>query len=199
MHLFGRHTNRQIHALTQNIGKTKVEIMAQRCRDINPRIEIIPLNRFYEDKTAGELLGDGYDYLLDCIDHITNKIHLIQSCKDRNIPIISAMGAANKVDPTKITITDLSKTSKCRLAKIIRKLLRKRGIETGVKVVYSTEEFRPLDNEKSAHDENCVYSNKEENKQPCLSSNVILGSSSYIPPIFGMMMAGEVIRTLSKC
>jgi tRNA threonylcarbamoyladenosine dehydratase len=191
-------TNRQIHALKGNIGKAKVEVMAKRCRDINPDATIIALNRFYEESTSQELLGDGYDYILDCIDHITNKLLLIQKCKELGFPIISAMGAANKIDPTKITVEDLSKTSKCRLAKIVRKLLRKRGIETGIKVVYSTEEFRPLNNKSNPCADNCVCPNKDDQKWSCDDRKVILGSSSYIPPIFGMMMAGEVIRTLTE-
>ncbi len=189
--------NRQIHALNNTVGQQKVEAMAERCRQINPRAEVVALHRFYEQSVSDELLGPGYDYVLDCIDHITAKLHLIQSCVERGLPIISSMGAANKLDPSLIGVADIAKTEKCRLARIIRKELRKRGISKGVQVVYSTEEFRPLSDETAICAENCVCPNKEEQKWACTDRRVILGSSSYIPPIFGLTMAGEVIRRLS--
>lgn len=188
--------NRQIHALDGTIGRSKVEAMAERCRAINPQAEIIPLHKFYDAKTSEELLAPGFDYVLDCIDHITAKLHLLQNCYERGLPIIASMGAANKLDPTQLEVADLSKTKKCRLARIIRKELRKRGIEKGIKVVYSTEEFRPLSNETAVCAENCVCPNKEEQKWSCDDRRVILGSSSYIPPLFGLTMAGEVLRAL---
>ena len=188
--------NRQIHAMDGTIGQAKVEAMAQRCRAINPQAEIIPIHRFYEAVVSDELLAPGYDYVLDCIDHITAKLHLLQSCHQRDLPIIASMGAANKLDPTLIEVADLAKTKKCRLARIIRKELRKRGIEKGIKVVYSTEEFRPLSDETSVCAENCICPNKQEQQWSCDDRRVILGSSSYIPPLFGLTMAGEVIRAL---
>jgi tRNA threonylcarbamoyladenosine dehydratase len=189
--------NRQIHALNSTLGQKKVEAMAERCRQINPAAEVLPLHRFYEATASDELLGSGYDYVLDCIDHITAKLHLIESCLLRKVSVISSMGAANKVDPTLITVSDISKTEKCRLARIIRRELRKRGISKGVQVVYSTEEFRPLSDETAVCAENCVCPNKEEQRWSCEDRRVILGSSSYIPPIFGLTMAGQVIRNLS--
>jgi len=170
--------------------------MAERCRAINPDLQVEPLKMFYEASVSDELLGRGYDYVLDCIDHITAKLHLIQSCKERNLPIIASMGAANKFDPTQLAVADLADTTKCRLARIIRKELRKRGIERGVKVVYSTEEFRSLSHETAVCEENCVCPNKEDQQWSCDDRRVILGSSSYIPPMFGLTMAGEVIREL---
>lgn len=173
--------NRQIHALDGTVGRAKVQVMAERCRAINPAIRVEPLQEFYGQETAEVLLGRGFDQVLDCIDHITSKLHLIQRCKERGLPIISSMGAANKLDPTKVVVADLFQTQKCRLARILRKELRKRGIESGVPVVYSTEEFPPLSE-----------SGAEERGR-----RVTLGSSSYIPPIFGLTMAGEVIRALA--
>ncbi len=190
--------NRQIHALNSTIGHKKVEAMAERCRLINPQLEVEARHCFYEARTSEELLGAGYNYVLDCIDHITAKLHLIESCVQRKLPIISSMGAANKLDPTLIEVADIGKTEKCRLARIIRKELRKRGISKGVPVVYSTEEFRPLSDETAVCAENCVCPNKDEQKWTCTDRRVILGSSSYIPPIFGLTMAGEVIRSLSE-
>lgn len=188
--------NRQIHALNGTIGQAKVAAMAERCRAINPQAEIIPIHRFYEVSASAELLAPGYDYVLDCIDHITAKLHLLQSCVERQLPVIASMGAANKLDPTRLAVADLTDTKKCRLARIIRKELRKRGVERGIKVVYSTEEFRPLSDETAVCAEHCVCPNKEQQRWSCDDRRVILGSSSYIPPLFGLTMAGEVIRAL---
>ena len=188
--------NRQIHALDGSIGRPKVDVMADRCRAINPNAQIIAHKRFYDAEASDELLADGYDYVLDCIDHITAKLHLIQTCHLRGLPIIASMGAANKLDPTLIKVADLADTTKCRLARIMRRELRKRGIERGVRVVYSTEEFRPLGNETVICAENCVCPNKDDQQWSCDDRRVILGSSSYIPPLFGLTMAGTVIREL---
>lgn len=188
--------NRQLHALDGVIGQDKVQVMAERCLKINPKLKVEAIKAFYEADNASELLGRGFDFVLDCIDHITSKLHLIQSCRERGIPIISSMGAANKIDPTKIAVADLFHTQKCRLARIIRKELRRRGITSEVPVVYSTEEFRPLGDESSVCAENCICPHREEQRWSCTDRRVILGSSSYIPPLFGLTMAGEVIRTL---
>ncbi|MBD1400395.1 tRNA threonylcarbamoyladenosine dehydratase [Pelovirga terrestris] len=188
--------NRQIHALDSTIGRSKVEVMAERCHQINPACRIIPRHAFYQAATAPELLPAGYDYVLDCIDHITAKLHLIENCVKQRISVISSMGAANKLDPTQITVADISATEKCRLARIIRKELRRRGIDQGVQVVYSTEEFRPLSDEAHICADNCICPNREEQRWSCSDRRVILGSSSYIPPIFGLTMAGVVVQTL---
>ncbi len=188
--------NRQIHALDGTVGRAKVQVMAERCRSINPQIEVEPVKAFFSAENAEELLGRDYDYVLDCIDHITAKLHLIQSCKERGLPIIASMGAANKLDPTKIAVADLFHTQKCRLARIIRKELRRRGVTSKVRVVYSTEEFRPLGEQAAACAENCICPNQDDHQWRCTDRRVILGSSSYIPPIFGLTMAGEVIRSL---
>ncbi len=170
--------NRQIQALDTTVGQWKVEVMAERCRTINPNIDVKAKRLRYDSDTSNELLADHYNYVLDCIDMISSKLHLIQSCYERNLPIISSMGAANKLDPAQIQVADISATKKCRLARTMRRELRKREITTGVDVVFSTEEFRPL-------------KESEANvRKPTL------GSSSYIPPIFGLTMAATVIRKL---
>lgn len=188
--------NRQIHALDETIGESKVDVMAERCRQINPAIEIEPVKDFFRADKSGLLLEKGYDYVLDCIDHITAKLELLELCVQKKIPVISSMGAANKLDPGKIEVADLAKTHKCRLARIVRKELRKRGIKKGIKVVYSTEEFRPLRDETSACNENCICPNRDEQVWSCEHRRVILGTSSYVPPLFGLTMAGEVINDL---
>ena len=190
--------NRQIHALESSLGGSKVAVMAARCRQINPAVRITPLHRFYAADSADELLRPDYDYVLDCIDHITAKLHLIERCVSRNLPIISSRGAANKLDPRQIAVADISRTDKCRLARVIRRELRRRGISRGVRVVYSTEEFRPLTAAAASCADNCVCPNREEQRWSCSDRRVILGSSSWIPPIFGLTMAGEVVQELLR-
>jgi tRNA A37 threonylcarbamoyladenosine dehydratase len=185
--------NRQIHALEPTIGRPKVQVMAERCLAINPEAEVRPLQVFYSAETDDELLAGGYDYLLDCIDSITAKLHLIESCRKRGIPVISAMGAANKLDPTLIRVADLAHTQKCRMARIIRKELGRRGIRRDVRVIYSLEEFRPL---AGSPDTAAPDSDASSPESASARQRVTLGSSSYIPPIFGLTMAGEVIREL---
>jgi tRNA threonylcarbamoyladenosine dehydratase len=185
--------NRQIHALEPTIGRAKVQVMAERCLAINPEAELRPLQVFYSAETDDDLLTGGFDYLLDCIDSITAKLHLIESCRRRGIPVISAMGAANKLDPTLIRVADLAHTQKCRMARIIRRELGRRGIRRDVRVVYSLEEFRPIAGslETATPDSDAGAPDSAAARQ-----RVTLGSSSYIPPIFGLTMAGEVIREL---
>lgn len=190
--------NRQLHALDGTIGRAKVQVMAERCRAINPAIEVEPLKAFYSADNSAELLGRGYDFVLDCIDHITAKLHLIQSCTERGLPVIASMGAANKLDPTQVRVADLAHTRNCRLARIIRKELRRRGIHGGIKVVYSTEEFRPLTSATAVCADNCICPNQENQQWRCTDRRVILGSSSVIPPLFGLTMAGEVLRALTS-
>jgi tRNA A37 threonylcarbamoyladenosine dehydratase len=180
--------NRQLHAHDGTIGRPKALVMAERCRAINPVVQVEPLQVFYSAENSEELLQRGYDYVLDCIDHITAKLHLIESCVARQLPIISSMGAANKLDPSRILIADLAATSKCRLARILRRELRRRGIYNGVKTVYSTEEFRPLSDGRRNVDQP-EAGHYQAQRAP-------LGSSSVIPPLFGLTMAGEVIRDL---
>jgi len=188
--------NRQLHALDGTIGRPKVQVMAERCRAINPAAQIEAIKAFYCADNSAELLDRGYDYVLDCIDHITAKLHLIESCLECGLPVISSMGAANKLDPTQIKVTDIAHTGQCRLARVIRKELRRRGIHGGLRVVYSTEEYRPLGPATAVCADNCICPNQEDQQWRCTDRRVILGSSSVIPPLFGLTMAGEVLRTL---
>jgi len=180
--------NRQLHATDDTVGRPKVQVLSERCLSINPNAKIEPILDFFTADNSSELLDRGYDYVLDCIDHVTAKLTLIEECRKKNIPIIASMGAANKTDPTQICVADLAETHGCRLARIVRRELRKRGIETGLKVVYSTERFVPLASGRRETGEDGHY---QERRAP-------LGSSSVIPPIFGLTMAGEVIRDLTK-
>lgn len=162
--------NRQIHALHSTIGLPKVDVMKNRILDINPDAKVVSIREFYSIKTTENILTGHFDYIVDAIDSLMSKVNLIVNCKKLNIPIISAMGAGNKLDPTKFKVADISKTSVCPMARKIRKELRKNGIDKGVKVVFSTEV--PV---KQQHPP---------------------GSISFVPSVMGLVIAGEVIRYL---
>ncbi len=189
--------NRQLHAMDGTVGRAKTEVMAERLRLINPEAEIVPYKDFYSADNSDFLLSQGHDYAVDAIDHFTSKLHLIRSCKERDIPIIASMGAAAKLDPTSIQVADISETHKCRMARCVRKLLRKQGIERGVRVVFSTEEYREQkDTAGGGCKGNCICPNKGDQLFSCEHRRVILGSISYIPAIFGLTMAGVVVNDL---
>ena len=132
--------NRQLHAVATTIGRAKVEVMAERVKQINPRVEVVTHKAFYSNETAEEIIYPGLSYVVDAVDTVTAKLQIICRCKELGIPVISCMGAGNKLDPTQFEVVDISKTSICPLAKVVRKELRKRGHSKGVKVVYSKEQ-----------------------------------------------------------
>jgi tRNA A37 threonylcarbamoyladenosine dehydratase len=183
--------NRQLHALESTVGRPKAQVMAERLRQINPAADILPLQDFYGAETSAFLLDPGYDYVVDAIDHITGKLHLIRSCRERGIPIIASMGAAAKTDPTRIRVADISETHKCRMARIVRKLLKQQGITQGVKVVFSTEEYREGSIRLHEHPPADLAVGPAGWQR-----RGILGSISYIPPLFGYTMAGVVVSDL---
>jgi len=188
--------NRQIHALSSTVGQPKVEVMAARLRDINPQAEIIPVKAFFSRENAEELLSSRPDYVLDAIDHFTAKTALITICREHGIPVVSSMGAANKLDPTKIQVADIAETRNCRMARSMRKILRKAGVASGVQVVYSTEEHRELNPVASHCGTECICPNRGDQVFSCENRRVILGSISYLPSIFGLTMAGVVVNRL---
>jgi len=190
--------NRQLHALSSTVGQPKVEVMARRLRDINPDAAIVPVKAFFSAENAAELLTPRPDYVLDAIDHFTAKAALITICREQGIPVISSMGAANKLDPTKIHVADIAATRNCRMARSMRKMLRKAGIPSGVQVVYSTEEHRELNPQAAFCGTECICPNREDQVFRCENRRVILGSISFIPSIFGLTMAGIVVNELLK-
>ena len=188
--------NRQLHATSATVGLPKSQVMAERMRQINPQAEIIPFQEFYSADNSARLLGADIDYVVDAIDHITAKLHLLATCRELGIPVIASMGAAAKLDSGGIRVADISQTHTCRMAKAVRKLLRKQGINDGIKVVFSTEEHRPGAEEVPSCQGNCICPNKDDQRFSCLHRRVILGSSAHVPGIFGLTMAGEVVRDL---
>lgn len=183
--------NRQLHALLSTVGRQKTELMKERIRDINPDCDAVALQMFYTEKTYEKLFEYPLDYVIDASDTISYKIHLIKQCLQRKIPLISSMGAANKMDPTRFQVADISKTTMDPMARVIRQKLRKEGITKGVKVVFSTEEpVRPREDvTKQIVPENAPEIRKA--KQPP-------ASNAFVPPVAGLIMVSVAVRDLLK-
>lgn len=175
--------NRQIVALHSTLGRPKAEVMAQRIRDINPDCRVNPILAFYLPENAGDFDLGQYDYVVDCVDTVTAKLELAQRCHGLGVPLISSMGTANKLDPTQLRVTDLSKTSMCPLARVMRKELGRRGIKH-LKVVCSTE--LPLSPDAG------LTEDQEETAKRALPS-----SNPFVPAAAGLILAGEVLRCLA--
>ncbi|QGG46706.1 tRNA threonylcarbamoyladenosine dehydratase [Heliorestis convoluta] len=187
--------NRQLHALHSTVGRPKIEVMAERLRDIHPKIELTLYRRFYGVEEGEEIINEGLHYVVDAIDTVKGKIQIIEKAKAKDIPVISALGAGNKLDPTKLQVTDIYQTSMDPLAKVMRKELRRRGIKD-LKVVYSTE--KPLKPRgEGACVSQCICPNPEEPYgATCLNKRQIPGSISFVPSVAGLFMASVVVRDL---
>ncbi len=186
--------NRQLHATMKTVGKPKVEVMRDRILEINPKAEVTLYQKFYLPETADELINDDYDYIVDAIDTVTGKIDLIVKAKEKGIPVISCMGAGNKLDPTRFEVADIYETSVDPLSKVMRKELRKRGIDS-LKVVYSKEEpMTPVETEDSSCSKNCIC--PKGTTRTCTIRHQIPGSVSFVPSVAGLIIAGEVIKDL---
>jgi tRNA A37 threonylcarbamoyladenosine dehydratase len=180
--------NRQLVALHSTIGKSKVEVMQQRALDINPDIKITIVKNFIKSENIDELLNEtSFDYVLDCIDSISSKVALVTACQQQHVPIISSMGAGGRIDPSKISIVNLDKTNICPLARMMRQRMRKAGGSLKYPVVFSDEiphkgtEHRPVDDDPDAHPRS------------------VNGTISYLPSLFGLHMAGYVIKHFLRC
>lgn len=181
--------NRQIHALTTTVGQPKAELMRDRVKLINPDCDAIALRMFYTEETYEKFFDYPLDYVLDASDTVTYKIHLIKECLKRKIPIISSMGAANKMDPTQFRVADISQTSVDPLARVIRQKLRKDGIKKGVKVVFSTEEpIKPR--------EDVTQRIVPDNAPDIRKAQQPPASNSFVPPVAGLIMVSVVVRDL---
>lgn len=183
--------NRQLHATHQTVGQVKVEVMRQRIMSINPAVEVETFRAFYPGEKPETLVRPEYDYIVDAIDTVTSKLDLICHAQSLCIPIISCMGTGNKLDPSRLEIADIYDTSVCPLAKVIRRELRKRGVEA-LPVVYSREE--PLIPLPENIEQDCL-----DPLTPAPHGRHIPGSISFVPPVAGLLMAGAVIRHLIKC
>ncbi|MGM9532639.1 tRNA threonylcarbamoyladenosine dehydratase [Intestinibacter sp.] len=169
--------NRQIPALHSTVGKFKVDVMKDRLLDINPDLNIKTVKKVYSAETSDEIFTEDYDYVIDAIDMVTSKINLIEVCNEKGFKIVSSMGMGNKLDPTKIVVTDIYKTHTCPLAKVLRRELKNRRIKK-LKVVYSTEQ--PI-----------------ELKEKIMNGRKVTpGSVSFVPSVGGLIIASVVIRDL---
>ena len=171
--------NRQIIALHSTVGRSKVEVIKERILDINPECKVNAHEVFYLPENAHEYDLSGYDYIVDAVDTVNAKLEIITRANSLNIPVISAMGAGNKTDPTKFEVADIKKTEVCPLARVMRRELKKRGVDK-LKVVYSKEEPKRIEN------------------APVENGKTIPGSLSFVPSVMGLIIAGEVINELRR-
>lgn len=186
--------NRQIIATRKTIGKQKVDVAKERILEINPDAEVETYKEFFLPETEG-ILDESVDYIVDCVDTVTAKIELVVRANKLGIPIMSAMGTGNKLDPTRFEVTDIYKTSVCPLAKVMRKELRARNIKS-LKVVYSKEEpIRPEENMENSCKAGCVCPPGTTRK--CTDKNQVPGSISFVPSVAGLIIAGEVVKDLA--
>lgn len=188
--------NRQLHATRKTVRKFKSDLMAERAEAINPRAEIVAINKFYDEETSAEILGAGHDIVLDCIDNMTAKIHLLTTCVRRGQPVISAMGAGGRMDPTRVQVSDLSKTKNDPFARIVRKLLRREGIDGGIPVVWSDEPPNELDADAEASFR-CICPDKDlKARHSCEQRFQVQGTVSWMPSIFGLTMSAAAVHQL---
>ena len=188
--------NRQIIATRKTVGKYKVDVAEERVYDINPDCQVRTYKTFYLPETQDQFDFTEYDYVVDAIDTVTGKLGIIMQAKEANVPVISAMGAGNKVNPAMFEVADIYDTSVCPLAKVMRRECRKRGIES-LKVVYSKEEpIKPIEDMAISCKENCICPPGAEHK--CTQRRAIPGSTAFTPSVVGLIIAGEVINDLTK-
>ena len=175
--------NRQLIALASTEGQSKAELVAARLREINPAVELTVLHQFIHEAEAEVLLRTHYDYVIDAIDTLSAKVGLLTACVERNLRIVSSMGAGGKLNPTQVKISDIAKSYNCKLAKALRKRLHRRGIRTGIKVVFSSEEVN----------RDAIFAFDADDTGKCGS---VTGTISYMPVIFGCCCASVVIQDL---
>lgn len=188
--------NRQLYATRKTVGKYKVDVAAERIAEINPDVTVRTYKTFYVPDTAGQFDFAEYDYVVDAIDTVTGKLALVENAGVAGTPIISSMGAGNKVDPTAFQVADIYKTSVCPLAKVMRRELKKRGIKK-LKVVYSKEmPITPLDDTANSCRTNCICPPGTARK--CTQRRQVPGSNAFVPSVVGLIIAGEVIKDLVR-
>jgi tRNA A37 threonylcarbamoyladenosine dehydratase len=186
--------NRQIHATYKTISKVKVEAMKERIGEINRKCEVTTVQAFVTPENIDDIITPDVDYVIDAIDTVSTKIGLAVWCENNGVKLISSMGTGNKLDPTQFRVADIYKTKVCPLAKVMRYELRKRGVKK-LKVVYSEEIPRkPKTDDVITCKEGCVCSGGSSRK--CAAKRQIPGSIAFVPPVAGMVLAGEVVKDL---
>lgn len=187
--------NRQIFATRKTVGKYKVDVAAERVHDINPDCVVNCYKTFFMPNTAEQFDFSQYDYVVDAIDTVTGKIMLVEKAKESNTPIISSMGAGNKVNPAAFEVADIYETSVCPLAKVMRRELKKRGIKN-LKVVYSKEKpIRPEEDLEISCRTHCICPPGTE--RTCTVRRDIPGSNAFVPSVVGLIIAGEIVKDIT--
>lgn len=188
--------NRQIIATRKTVGLYKADVMKERMLEINPNVEVNVYKCFFLPENADEFPFADYDYVIDAVDTVTAKVELVMKCKEMNVPIISSMGAGNKLDASAFKVADIYKTKMCPLAKVMRHEMKKRGVKK-LKVVYSEEKpTRPIEDMSISCRTHCIYPPGAQHK--CTERRDIPGSVAFVPSVAGMIIAGEVIKDLTK-
>lgn len=186
--------NRQIYATTKTVGKYKVDVAKERILEINPEAKVNIYKTFYLPDTAEQFDFSQYNYIVDAIDTVSGKLQLVVQAEKADVPIISSMGAGNKMDPTAFQVADIYKTSVCPLAKVMRRELKKRGIDH-LKVVYSKEKpLVPIDDMAISCKTNCICPPGTE--RTCTQRRQVPGSTAFVPSVVGLIIAGEVVKDL---
>lgn len=186
--------NRQIIATRKTVGKYKAEVMKERMLEINPDAEITVHKCFFLPENAEEFPFDEYDYVVDAVDTVTAKIEIVLQAQKKQIPVISCMGAGNKLDGSQFKVADIYKTKMCPLAKVMRRELKKRGVKK-LKVVYSEEKpTRPLDDMSISCRTHCICPPGAKHK--CTERRDIPGSLAFVPSVAGLIIAGEVVKDI---
>ena len=187
--------NRQIIATRKTVGQYKVDVMKERMLEINPKVDVRVHKCFFLPENAEEFPFEEYDYIVDAVDTVTAKISLVMKAQEMNIPIISSMGAGNKLDASKFQVADIYKTKVCPLAKVMRRELKKRGVKK-LKVVYSEEQpTRPIEDMSVSCRTHCICPPGAKHK--CTERRDIPGSVAFVPSVVGLIIAGEVVKDLS--
>lgn len=188
--------NRQIIATRKTVGKYKTDVMKERMLEINPDVDVAIHKCFFLPENADEFPFEEYDYIIDAVDTVTAKIELVMKAQEKNVPIISSMGAGNKLDASMSQVADIYKTKVCPLAKVMRRELKKRGVKK-LKVVYSEEKpTRPIEDMAISCRTNCICPPGAKHK--CTERRDIPGSVAFVPSVAGLIIAGEVIKDLSR-
>ena len=188
--------NRQILATRKTVGKYKAEVMAERMKDINPDVDIRIHKCFFLPENANDFQFDEYDYVVDAVDTVTAKLELIMRSQSFGVPIISAMGAGNKIDAGRLKIADIYDTQVCPLARVMRHELRKRGVKK-LKVVYSDEQpIRPIEDMSISCRTHCICPPGAQHK--CTERRDIPGSTAFVPAVAGLLIAGEIVNDLTS-
>lgn len=186
--------NRQIIATRRTVGQYKVEVMRDRILEINPKADVQVHKCFYLPETAAEFDFSSYTYVVDAVDTVTAKISIIMKAQEAKVPVISCMGAGNKLDPTKFEVADIYKTQMCPLAKVMRRELKRRGVKS-LKVVYSTEKpIKPQEDMSISCRNHCICPPGAERK--CTDRRDIPGSIAFVPSVAGLIIASEIVKDL---